>query len=269
MRAEDYFDRIGYQGSPAATTATLDRLIALHQETVPFENIDIVRLHRPILLDRSRMYEKIVTDRRGGFCYELNGALSVLLEALGARVTYGYARWPSGDGTWTEPFEHIVLAVGLPGVPARLLADVGFGADSPVASVPLQDRAEIAVAHQSVRGYRAIRIGNNPDAWRIEHLTPEGTWTLVYELDLTPRPLSDFNTQCHLLQTSPESHFTQQLICSRATPEGRVTLGGGRFIRTVDGDRQERDIAGLSDELALLDEWFGIRIDASIYGGQG
>jgi N-hydroxyarylamine O-acetyltransferase len=268
MQIADYLDRIGYQGSPEATAATVDQLIALHQGSVPFENIDIVRLHRPIVLDRARLYEKIVSERRGGFCYELNGAFSWLLEALGARVTYGYGSWQVESGEWVEPFQHIVLAVELPGEGGRRLVDVGFGADSPICSAPLRDGAETTVTHPSVRGYRTIELNSGPDAWRIERLTPEGIWTLVYEVDLTPRALSDFNSQCQELQTSPESHFTQQLICSRATPTGRVTIGGGRFIHTVDGDRTEREINGLDDELALLQEWFDIRIDATVYGGQ-
>jgi N-hydroxyarylamine O-acetyltransferase len=261
-----YLMRIGFAGRADASVETIDSLIEQHQRTVPFENIDIVRLHRPIVLDRERLVEKIVDERRGGFCYELNGAFSWLLEQLGAQVTFGYALWQLPDGGWTEPFEHIVLAATLPGEREPLLVDVGFGVDAPVIAIPLRDGAEKMVDHLAVRGYRATKLGGEPNRWRIERLKPDGDWAPVYEVYLTPRALLEFNDRCQFLQTSPESHFTQRLICSRATSDGRVTIGGGTFIRTVDGERSEREVTGLNDELALLDEWFAIRLDPDSYG---
>jgi N-hydroxyarylamine O-acetyltransferase len=266
MDAASYLQRIGWTGPADATVDTIDTLIAFHLRAVPFENLDIVRLHRPIVLDRERLVEKIVDEHRGGFCYELNGAFSWLLEQLGGQVTYGYGQWQLPDGGRTAPFEHIVLAATLPGERVPLLVDVGFGADAPVAAIPLRDGAEKMVEHFAVRGYRTTEFGDEANRWRIEQLKPDGDWTPVYEVDLTPRALSEFNDRCQVLQTSPDSHFTQRLICSRATSNGRVTIGGGTFIRTVDGERTERDVAGLDDELELLDEWFAIRIDPDQYG---
>ena len=80
MNSATYLQRVGYAGPAHPTEDTLDRLIGLHQQAVPFENIDIVRLHRPIVLDRARLYGKIVGERRGGFCYELNGLFDQLLD---------------------------------------------------------------------------------------------------------------------------------------------------------------------------------------------
>ena len=39
--------------------------------TVPFENID-VQNGKPISVDIDALFNKIVHDKRGGFCYELN-----------------------------------------------------------------------------------------------------------------------------------------------------------------------------------------------------
>jgi N-hydroxyarylamine O-acetyltransferase len=261
-----YLRRIGFTGRADASVETIDALIGQHQRTVPFENVDIVRLHRPIVLERERLVAKIVDERRGGFCYELNGAFSWLLEQLGVHVTFGYALWQLPDGGWTEPFEHIVLAATLPGEREPQLVDVGFGADAPIVAIPLRDGAEKIVERHAVRGYRATRLADESNHWRIELLNLEGGWAPLYEVDLTPRALSEFNDRCQYLQTSPDSHFTQRLICSRATNDGRVTIGGGTFIRTVDGERSEREVTGLADELALLDEWFAIRLDADEYG---
>ena len=109
-------------------------------------------------------------------------------------------------------------------------------------------------------------MGEEQDWWRIEAYRPDAEWSLVYEVDLTPRRMEEYAERCDYLQTSPRSHFTQGLICSRPLPNGRVTLGGDAFILTTDGNRVERPLEGAGDEIALLQEWFGIEIDPTRYG---
>jgi N-hydroxyarylamine O-acetyltransferase len=265
MDSATYLHRLGYSGPAHPSEDALDRLIGLHQRTVPFENIDIVRLGRPIVLDQAYLYEKIVGERRGGFCYELNGLFAWLLEELGYRTTLGYGTWAVDGDRWTVPFDHLVLAVELPGDPVPLLVDVGFGAESPVVAVPLNEATEKPIDHRALHGYRSRRIDGRPDHWRIEALPAGGDWTMIYEADLRPRALADYAQRCDYLQTSLESHFTQNLICSRAIENGRVTIGGGKLIVTVDGERSERPLTGLDDELAQLREWFAIELDPERY----
>ncbi|HVF27271.1 MAG TPA: arylamine N-acetyltransferase, partial [Pyrinomonadaceae bacterium] len=59
---------------------------------------------------------------------------------------------------------------------------------------------------------------------------------------------------------SPQSHFTRARICSRATPEGRVTLSEMRLITTTNSERQERVLANEEEYAALLREHFDITI---------
>ena len=65
---------------------------------------------------------------------------------------------------------------------------------------------------------------------------------------------------CHYHQTSPESHFTRQTVCSLATPDGRVTLSGMRLITTRGGERQERILESEEERAALLRELFGVTV---------
>src|SRR5438874_1301375 len=82
MDLQAYLQRINYRGEQTPTAATLRELHRAHLLTVPFENLDI-HLGRPILLDQAALFEKIVSRRRGGFCYELNGLFALLLRELG------------------------------------------------------------------------------------------------------------------------------------------------------------------------------------------
>ncbi|MGE5735060.1 MAG: arylamine N-acetyltransferase family protein, partial [Acidobacteriota bacterium] len=123
MDVAAYLDRIGYSGPTEPTAETLCWLHRAHMLTVPFENLDIA-LHRAILLDRDKFIKKIVGERRGGFCYELNGAFAALLEELGFEVTLLSARVPRQDGSESPEFDHLTLRVDLE---EPWLADVWFG----------------------------------------------------------------------------------------------------------------------------------------------
>src|SRR5437899_12603299 len=123
MDVQAYLRRILCQGS---LTPDIDLLRSLHRAhlfTVPFENLDI-HLGREIVCDESRILRKIVSERRGGFCYELNGGFAALLRALGFRVTLLSCRVARQDGSYGPEFDHLTLRVDLE---EPWLADVGFG----------------------------------------------------------------------------------------------------------------------------------------------
>src|SRR4051794_25362765 len=95
--AAAYLDRIRHTGSRAPTIEALRALHRAHLHAVPFENLDI-HLGRPIRLDPGAFFRKIVGERRGGFCYELNGLFAELLAALGFEVSLLSARAADGAG---------------------------------------------------------------------------------------------------------------------------------------------------------------------------
>jgi N-hydroxyarylamine O-acetyltransferase len=65
---------------------------------------------------------------------------------------------------------------------------------------------------------------------------------------------------CRYHQTSPDSHFTQKRLCSRATPEGRVTISDHRLITNARGSRDEKELASEEEYLAALRDLFDIRL---------
>ena len=89
-----YFRRMAVPRPHSADAVSLHVLHRAHQMTVPFENLSI-HLGEPISLDEDDLIGKIVSRRRGGFCYELNGAFAILLEAMGGGFTWGaiLLRW--------------------------------------------------------------------------------------------------------------------------------------------------------------------------------
>jgi len=243
---EAYLQRIKHVGEVRPTEATLLSLHRAHILAVPFENLDI-HLGRKIVCDEGRFLHKIVNEHRGGFCYELNGAFAALLRALGFRVTLLSGRVAGEDGRYGPEFDHLTLLVDFEN---PWLADVGFG-DSFLEPLRLNPGMEQA---QSGRVYRLTSIDG---AFDLE-VSAEGKWKREYTFTLHPHDLSEFAGMCIYHQTSTESHFTRQRICSLATPEGRVTLSDHKLIETRRGSRQETLLAGDQEWRAKLCDLFGV-----------
>ncbi len=218
-----------------------------HLEAVPFENLDISR-SRPIVLDEDRMVHKVVGERRGGFCYELNGAFAALLRALGFQVALLLGRVARADGSHSPEFDHLALRVDLE---QPWLADVGFG-DSFLEPLQLHPGIE---QKQEVGNFRIVE---EPASLAVERQQPDQSWKAEYQFTLTPRHLQDFTAMCHFHQTSPDSHFTQKRICSMAVPNGRITLSDLKLITTKNGTREERLLASEEERCEVLKQCFGI-----------
>lgn len=247
MNAGAYLERIGYHGPLEPTAETLRRLHLAHLYSVPFENLSI-HWGEPIQLDDQLLFEKIVTRRRGGFCYELNGLFAALLHALGfdaAMLSAGVGR---ADGDFSPDFDHMALLVNLED---RWLADVGFG-DSFREPLRLDERGE------QREGELAYRIEETGDGRLILARREEGgPWKPQYRFGLEPHVFADYAEMCHFHQTSPQSHFTQNRICSLATPDGRVTLSGMKLITTRSSEKEERELDE-KEYAEALGERFGI-----------
>lgn len=240
-----YLDRIAYRGPQTATAETLRALHLAHMLAVPFENLDI-GIGRKIVCDESRILHKVIQERRGGFCYELNGAFAALLRALGFDVTLLSARVARADGSESPEFDHLILRVDLE---EPWLADVGFG-DSFVEPLKLEPEIE---QPQFGIGYRLKRFALD---WIFESEV-DHSWKKQYTFTLQPRELSEFAEMCRYHQTSPQSTFTQKRVCSLATREGRITIAGSKLIQTRNGIREERELND-GERTRYLKDGFGI-----------
>ncbi|MDI5973859.1 arylamine N-acetyltransferase [Streptomyces sp. SL13] len=244
---EAYLARIGV-GRPVRTDAVaLAELHRRHQMAVPFENLS-VHLGEPVRLEAGALVEKIVARRRGGFCYELNGAFAALLTALGYPVTLLAGRVHGKDGRPGPPFDHLALSVEASG--RRWLADVGFGrfATHPLL---LDERGEQA------------------DPGGVFAVTEDGRGDLLVTRDGAPgylleprgRELADFRVAAWWQCTSPESAFTRSLVCSLLTGDGHVTLSGRRLVVTGAAGRRETALPDAAAVLTAYRDHFGIALD--------
>ena len=125
MDVEKYLARIGFSGAAEVSLKCLAQLQACHQLAVPFENHDVFR-ERKKVLETEVLFERIVNEKRGGWCHELNGLFSWLLGELGFSVKIVSAsNFNPEKKEFNGMFDHMALLVSLG--EQQYLTDVGFG----------------------------------------------------------------------------------------------------------------------------------------------
>lgn len=249
MNVDKYLERIGLEKiGLIADLACLRLLHRQHLLNVPFENLDI-HWKRPIALDTGAFYRKIVGENRGGFCYELNGLFNELLREIGFETRLLSARVADRDGNFSPEYDHLAILVIMGDM--QYLADVGFGAFT---AEPMQFVPD--VEHQDANGRFVIRR-HDGDYFEVAKAEDFG-WRSEYIFKPLGRDLLEFAPRCEWHQTSPESHFMRNKICSLMTPYGRKTLTDTKLIVTKHDEKTETPIASDDEFDRILMHEFGI-----------
>jgi N-hydroxyarylamine O-acetyltransferase len=235
-----YFKRIGWTGSSEPTLATLSAIARHHVRAIPFENLDVL-LGRPPRLDLPSLEAKLVTARRGGYCFEHTTLCAAKLEQLGFEVKRHSARVVMATPRSQAPRTHMFLTV------MDHVIDVGFGGLAPHAPVPLDGRA--AGRHRIVREGDEVALFHDDQRLWMSTLEPES-------------PI-DFEMGNHFTATWPASWFVQRMMMRAYTADGEVRVMN-RDVTIVRGDASEKfqlaDRAALGE---LLATYFGFELDVS------
>jgi arylamine N-acetyltransferase len=250
-----YFERIGYHGAAEPTLDALQELITAHTRSIAFENLDPL-LGVPVDdLSPEALVDKLVRRHRGGYCYEHNGLMGYVLEALGFGVRRFAARvvWTHEPGSAVPSQTHTLLGVAPPGAPQLFLVDVGFGGQTPTSPLRLETGSIQQTSHEP---YRLQKRGD------ILALQAEirGEWQSLYEFATRTAPPIDLQVGSWYVSTHPSSHFVTGLIASLVTADGRCNLSG-RHLAIHGGDGTKK--VELPDAAAIVDtltDIFGINV---------
>ena len=245
-----YFERIGYDGVPAPNYSTLAAIQQAQNASIPFENID-VHLRRCISLDETSIFEKLVSRRRGGYCYELNLLLRFALRNIGFSVQALAARTRLNMRE-EVPKTHMTLLVSSSS--GEWIADAGFGAYGLSGPVPF---ATGSVHDTGFDRYRILRSS----AWHYELQCESGDdWTTLYDFTTEPLPLADFEMMNYYNSTSPKSRFLRSIVVACVNGDRRTLLAGLSLRKCSRRENSERDVRSVETYEAVLQDEFGIHL---------
>lgn len=249
MDIRKYLERIEYIDLPDVTDDVLIDLHKRHVYQIPFENLDI-HYHRIFNLDLEKVYQKIIINNRGGFCYELNLLFNWLLKELGFDSRIIASRICTEDGMLGPPFDHMSLYVK---TKKEFLVDVGYG-DLFITPIEIKSGPQWD-------GRNYFQIDKLKDQEYLLSMSTDGhDFNKRYTFSLEPVDAKDFDILCLDKQTNPDSYFVRNVICTRPTLTGRTTIFNNKLIEKAGALRMETLIQGDDVFKKYLREKFGIVI---------
>jgi N-hydroxyarylamine O-acetyltransferase len=256
-----YLQRIGLKERPRADLPSLFALHRAHQLAIPFENLD-VRLGRGINLAPDAVFDKLVTRRRGGYCFEQNTLFGDVLRAVGFDVRSLLGRvWISAADGVTPPRTHLINLVRMAG--ESWIVDVGFGASY---TPPMR----VEPGHETTGPDSGLhRLCRHADFdWMLEFKTPQG-FKSAYSFTLDTVMPADIAQCNHWTSTWGESRFIQNVIVSICLPHGIASLFNQNYTLTEREDRVQSEITSNHMLQTLLSETFGLDLSVEEVAGLG
>lgn len=252
MNVAAYLDRIGYQDSADPTLETVRALVAAHNRSIPFENLDPL-LGIPVAdLSAAALFDKLVYRRRGGYCYEHNGLMGYVLEELGFGVERlaGRVVWMNPGGPLPAQTHH-VLSVTVPRVEGPLLVDVGFGGQTLTSPIRLEAGPVQETRHE------LYRIRENGDGLQLE-AEIGSAWQPLYMFTTRPQPRIDLEVGSWYVSTHPHSFFVTGLTAALVTDDARWNMRGRNLAIHSGGETEKIRLDTAVDVLDVLTDRFGI-----------
>lgn len=244
MELDAYIQRINFVGTPKPDLKTLAQLQRQHCYNIPYSNLD-VQLGRSLNTDIEKSYIKLVEQRQGGWCYEMNGLLGWMLECIGfnvMRMSGGVRRDERGDSAIGN---HLVLCVQLD---EPWIVDAGLG-DGPYEPYPLRPHTF------SQRGF-SYQLTRSEDYWRLYNY-PGGSapsFDFVHE----PADEDQLSEKCQWLSTAAESPFMSALVFQRVVPGGYDLQVGRVATKILPGGREEHLINSADEFVQSISDRFGL-----------
>jgi N-hydroxyarylamine O-acetyltransferase len=249
MKLAAYLDRIRLPGSVRPDLDTLRRVHLAHQLSVPFENLD-VQLKLPLSTAVESSFDKIVTRRRGGWCYEMNGLMGWALREIGfdiRRIGAGVMREQRGA---EQMGNHLCLLVRLD---QSWLVDVGFGGSL---AEPMPLRAFDREDRPYRLGLREIADG----FWRFSEAAHGDAEPFSFDFQDIPADEDLLDRKCRFLQTDAASPFVQNLVVQRRTTDAHMTLRGRVFTLLHASHKEKRTLNSADELVATLREVFDLEV---------
>ncbi|WP_196892414.1 arylamine N-acetyltransferase family protein [Aureivirga marina] len=249
---KSYLERVQYKGEVSLDLPFLKAIHYAHFHTFPFENLDIC-LGKKVDLKPENIFEKLVKNRRGGYCFELNGLFLMALKSFGfeARALLGRVHL---EETITGRGHQVTLVT----INKRQwIVDTGFGSRNPSFPIPLICDEVFGEKNAFYRLKKDKYFG-----FLLQKKNSENEWEVLYSFDLEYVFSGDIAYGNHYTSTCEDSFFTYSRIAALPVKNGMITLFNNRLKKKINGKEEEIILENNDSLFEVLKTEFGIEINA-------
>lgn len=255
--------------------ATLTLLHQQHVLNIPFEALSVhlddptlTMENNPIDLSMEAVFHKIVVQKRGGYCYEMNKLFAAVLNTIGFEISSHKAGVIWGYKEKRSP-AHRMLTVKLD--QEIYIVDVGFGGPGQLSPlrVNLDDEGMGREQEQGGQIYRVIKVLDGDI--ELQKKRSDESWAGLYgfNIDKTYKE-SDYEGNNNFTAMHPESTFVKLMICTMPVECGRISLTDNKFKYVLyengkEEIKEQKILSEFSEYFDYLKEYFNLclPLDAS------
>lgn len=247
MDLKAYYERLGIEQPSKLDKEALDKIILAHQCSIPFEDLDSAYLKKAISIDPEVLFDKIITKKRGGYCFEMNGLFKDLLVATGFDAYCCYCKVRGIERPVMHRGVFVRLEDGL------YYGDVGFGGPMPAGSVKLEEGLKQVIEGETF-------WFEKPDEywWNLRRLNEAGEEESCLWMTTQPQADIDFEAPNYMCCRNPEGRFTTVRLANLRQPNGHYSITDNTFTSKIDGVKTEIKIENDQQFKELLEKYFGI-----------
>ena len=247
-----YLQRIGLSSPPTADLAGLAQLHQAHFYSIPFENFDIP-LGRGIDVAPSAIFNKLVHQQRGGYCFETNGLLLQALQQFGFQCRALLARVHLGPTPSGRSHQLSLVTIA----DQDWLVDAGFGSQTPRQPICLSLNQKLTTDLQTFLLREEQQFGI------MLQMKNEGKWDDLYSFDMNPVHQGDIDYANHCTATLDTSTFTNVWLAALPNRRGITTLLNRSLRVTTDGETKITELPAGQVYLEAIEQHFGLNLQAT------
>lgn len=249
---KEYLERINLKRKINVDLASLKAIHHAQLYSIPFENFNLC-LNRPVKIDEESIVQKLIKNKRGGYCFEVNGLLLMALTSFDFDVRPLLARVhltgsPSGK-------THQITLVTIEN--KQYIVDAGFGSGSPIAPLPLIANQEFKLDYQLLRLIETKEYGYMLQGF------DDDEWKNMYSFTLNYICQADKDLGNYYTSTNENSHFVTSRVAALRIKNGIVKLYNNRLTKVIDGKEEITYLNADQTFMDCIEKEFNIELDAS------
>lgn len=260
-----YLQHIGFTGEVDNSFETLKKIVEGHCFAFPYETLNLhdseldAKPHKRSNLDIDALFKKLIQQKRGGRCVELNIPLQAMLKAFGFEVQ---AILPEMlfHNTQTPKAQRPLHSAAIVTVDnQKYLVDAAFGGLGILSPLPLKH----GEYNQFSEKFKLI--ASDEYAYVLQ-IVQDNKWVSIYGFDNTPAPENSYE-ELDLRNRNPSdanSLFRELFVCSKSfkigeDKNGRYRIRNNTFTTLKEGKVHKEKVIETQDDFhAILKDKFNI-----------
>ena len=256
----DYLHTLQIPPNETPDLTTLNALVYAHQTSIPFSSVDVYHCQSAPSLEIDDVFNKVVTKKRGGYCFEMNLIFKELLLAL------GYDSYPifcriNRPNCGRLSITHQGTLTTIDGM--RYYTDIGFGGPVAAGALALDNKVEQTIQDET---YRMCVIDES--WWALERLgsqltekpttAGDDTWIKVLELCTAKVENQDF-LPLSAFCSQPGARFYETTILNLRTASGNYAMDDFTLTIRESGNKRVIDLSDEAAQSDAIEQYFGFK----------